>query len=68
MLFAARTSGISLDFEKDYPNARVLRLEQNYRSTQNILDAAWSVVQNNKARKPKKLWTEQDEGETGYLL
>ncbi len=52
-----------LDFEKDYPNARVLRLEQNYRSTQNILDAAWSVVQNNKARKPKKLWTEQDEGE-----
>ena len=52
-----------LDFEQDYPNARVLRLEQNYRSTQNILDAAWSVVQNNKARKPKKLWTEQDEGE-----
>ena len=52
-----------LDFEKDYPNARVLRLEQNYRSTQNILDAAWSVVQNNKARKAKKLWTEQDEGE-----
>ena len=52
-----------LDFEQDYPNTRVLRLEQNYRSTQNILDAAWSVVQNNKARKPKKLWTEQDEGE-----
>ena len=52
-----------LDFEKDYPNARVLRLEQNYRSTQNILNAAWSVVQNNKARKPKKLWTEQEEGE-----
>ena len=52
-----------LDFEQDYPNTRVLRLEQNYRSTQNILDAAWSVVQNNKARKPKKLWTEQDDGE-----
>ena len=52
-----------LDFEQDYPNARVLRLEQNYRSTQNILDAAWSVVQNNKARKSKKLWTEQEEGE-----
>ena len=52
-----------LDFEKDYPNSRVLRLEQNYRSTQNILDAAWGIVQNNKARKPKKLWTEQDEGE-----
>ena len=52
-----------LDFEQDYPNTCVLRLEQNYRSTQNILDAAWSVVQNNKARKPKKLWTEQDGGE-----
>ncbi len=52
-----------LDFEQDYPNTRVLRLEQNYRSTQNILDAAWSVVQNNKARKPKKLWTEQEDGE-----
>ena len=52
-----------LDFEEDYPNTRVLRLEQNYRSTQNILDAAWNVVQNNKARKPKKLWTEQEDGE-----
>ena len=52
-----------LDFEKDYPDTRVLRLEQNYRSTQNILDAAWGVVQNNKARKPKKLWTEQEDGE-----
>ena len=52
-----------LDFEQDYPNTRVLRLEQNYRSTQNILDAAWNVVQNNKTRKPKQLWTEADEGE-----
>ena len=52
-----------LDFEQDYPNTRVLRLEQNYRSTQNILDAAWNVVQNNKARKPKQLWTEQEDGE-----
>ena len=52
-----------LDFEEDYPNTRVLRLEQNYRSTQNILDAAWNVVQNNRERKPKKLWTEQEEGE-----
>ena len=52
-----------LDFEKNYPNTRVLRLEQNYRSTQNILEAAWSVVQNNKARKEKKLWTKNDVGE-----
>ena len=52
-----------LDFEKDYPNTRVLRLEQNYRSTQNILDAAWGVVHNNTERKAKKLWTENDIGE-----
>ena len=52
-----------LDFEKDYPNTRVLRLEQNYRSTQNILDAAWGVVHNNRARKAKKLWTQNDLGE-----
>ncbi len=52
-----------LNFEMHYPNTHVLRLEQNYRSTQNILDAAWSVVQNNKARKPKQLWTENEEGE-----
>ena len=52
-----------LDFEEDYSNTRVLRLEQNYRSTQNILDAAWNVVQNNKTRKPKKLWTEHEDGE-----
>ena len=52
-----------LDFEQDYPNTRVLRLEQNYRSTQNILDAAWGVVHNNRARKAKKLWTKNDLGE-----
>ena len=52
-----------LDFEKDYPNTRVLRLEQNYRSTQNILDAAWGVVHHNTERKAKKLWTENDIGE-----
>ena len=52
-----------LDFETNYPNTRVLRLEQNYRSTKNILEAAWSVVQNNKARKLKKLWTKNDVGE-----
>ena len=52
-----------LDFEKDYPNTQVLRLEQNYRSTQNILDAAWGVVHNNTARKAKKLWTDNGMGE-----
>ncbi len=52
-----------LDFEQGYPNTRVLRLEQNYRSTQNILDAAWGVVHNNRARKAKKLWTKNDIGE-----
>jgi DNA helicase-2/ATP-dependent DNA helicase PcrA len=51
-----------LDFERDYPNAKVVKLEQNYRSTQKILDAAWSVVRNNAARKEKKLWTKREGG------
>ena len=52
-----------LDFERDYPAATVIRLEQNYRSTKNILSAAGAVVENNKARKGKKLWTDADAGE-----
>ncbi len=53
-----------LNFEKDYgDDAKVFPLEQNYRSTKNILDAAWSVVRNNKARKAKRLWTENEEGD-----
>jgi DNA helicase-2/ATP-dependent DNA helicase PcrA len=52
-----------LDFERDYPEAKVVKLEQNYRSTQTILDAANAVVANNASRKAKELWTAGDEGE-----
>ena len=52
-----------LDFEHDYPNAKTIRLEQNYRSTKNILAAAGAVVENNLARKGKVLWTEAEAGD-----
>ena len=51
-----------LDFEQIYPEAEVIRLEQNYRSTQNVLDAANAVIRNNKGRKSKTLWTDKGEG------
>jgi DNA helicase-2/ATP-dependent DNA helicase PcrA len=51
-----------LDFEKDYPNARVIRLEQNYRSTKNILEAASTLIAKNTQRKGKWLWTEHEPG------
>ena len=51
-----------LDFEKVYPEATVIKLEQNYRSTQNILDAANSVIKNNRGRKEKSLWTDKEGG------
>ncbi len=52
-----------LRFEKDFPGARVVRLERNYRSTQNILDASHAVISGNTSRKAKKLWTERGAGE-----
>jgi DNA helicase-2/ATP-dependent DNA helicase PcrA len=51
-----------LEFEKDFPDAHIVRLEQNYRSTQNILEAAGAVVSNNLRRKGKKLWTDRQGG------
>jgi DNA helicase-2/ATP-dependent DNA helicase PcrA len=51
-----------LDFEKNYPEAKTVLLEQNYRSTQNILDAAFGVIAKNRNRKDKKLWTEKKGG------
>ena len=52
-----------LDFEKDYPDAKVVLLEENYRSTKTILQAANDVIERNKNRRPKKLWTQNEEGE-----
>ncbi len=52
-----------LDFEDDFPNAKIYKLERNYRSTKRILEVASNVVKNNRLRKGKTLWTEQEEGE-----
>jgi len=52
-----------LDFERDFPDCKIFRLEQNYRSTRNILDAAHSVISRNRERLPKKLWTLREAGE-----
>ena len=52
-----------VSFEKDYPDAKVVMLEQNYRSTETILDAANAVISHNMARKPKRLWTDLGKGE-----
>ena len=56
-----------LDFEKDFPDAQVIKLEQNYRSTSNILDAANQVIAHNVGRKEKALWTDAGEGEKIHL-
>ncbi|WP_022776903.1 ATP-dependent helicase [Butyrivibrio sp. AE3009] len=57
-----------LDFEKVYPEAVVIKLEQNYRSTQQILDAANAVIRNNYGRKDKALWTDEKDGEKARLM
>ena len=63
-IYKFRGANISniLNYEKVFPNAKVIRLEQNYRSTQNILAAANGVIANNRKRKVKKLWTQNEEG------
>jgi ATP-dependent DNA helicase UvrD/PcrA len=64
-IYAFRGADINniLDFERDFPGTRTIALEQNYRSTNHILDAANAVISNNRERKPKDLWSELGEGE-----
>src|SRR3989344_1048331 len=64
-IYAFRDADIKniLNFQKDYPDAKVVFLEQNYRSTKNILAAAQNVISNNQNQVPKELWTENDHGE-----
>lgn len=64
-IYKFRGANISniLDFEDTYPDAKVIKLEQNYRSTQNILDVANKVIQNNMGRKNKSLWSDKGEGD-----
>lgn len=70
-IYAFRGANIRniLDFEQDFPNATSIMLEQNYRSTQTILNAANSVIGHNKGRKPKRLWSDAGDGEriVGYV-
>lgn len=61
--FRGATISNILEFERDFPSTQVVKLEQNYRSTGTILDAAHSVIEKNKSRKPKKLWTASEAGE-----
>src|SRR5881398_4168704 len=64
-IYAFRGADINniLDFERDFPGTRTIALEQNYRSTNNILDAANHVITNNRERKPKELWSDRGDGE-----
>ncbi|MDN4164942.1 exodeoxyribonuclease V subunit gamma [Cytophagales bacterium LB-30] len=69
-IYAFRGADIQniLNFEKDYPELKVVKLEQNYRSTQNIVNAANSVISRNKAQLPKNVWTSNDQGEPIELM
>ena len=59
---------IILNFERDFPDATIIKLEQNYRSTKTILDAAYHVVKNNRGRADKRLWTDNIDGESITLV
>lgn len=63
-IYSWRGADISniLSFEKDFPKAKVIKLEQNYRSTKTIIEASSGLIANNRERKPKKLWTENEKG------
>ncbi|HEY5823657.1 MAG TPA: UvrD-helicase domain-containing protein [Cyclobacteriaceae bacterium] len=69
-IYAFRGADISniLNFEKDYPDLRIIKLEQNYRSTKTIVEAANSVIAKNKAQLPKNVWTENEEGNPVELI
>ncbi len=69
-IYAFRGADISniLNFEKDYPDLRIIKLEQNYRSTQTIVEAANSVIAKNKAQLPKNVWTANEEGNLIELI
>lgn len=57
-----------LNFDRDWPNAKIVKLEQNYRSTKTIITAASALIQNNKIQRPKKLWTENEDGDPITLV
>ncbi|HMP99153.1 MAG TPA: UvrD-helicase domain-containing protein, partial [Cyclobacteriaceae bacterium] len=69
-IYAFRGADITniLNFERDYPDLKVIKLEQNYRSTKNIVDAANSVIKKNRAQLPKNIWTQNEEGSLIDLL
>lgn len=69
-IYAFRGADISniLNFEKDYPDLRIIKLEQNYRSTQNIVQAANSVIAKNRAQIPKEVWTANEDGNLIELI